>query len=413
MPTLPPSTIFGADATGAGSAAGIEDISLADDSTFPRPFELVEVDGTRLDDALIGDERNEHMRGFRGDDLLFGAGGDDRLEGGIGNDRLDGGPGSDSYDGGPGTDTLSFTVSQGSVFVDLASGQIMDGPDFEWVDDVENVWGSDFGNVLLGDDEDNFLLGGDGLDLLGGRLGDDVLDGGTGGAYATWADSEGRVIVDLEAGSAVEWDGGTDVLVNIVGAVGTAHNDRLMGNDQDNRLEGGAGDDRLEGMDGDDVLAGGAGADILDGGDGRDLVEYSGGGPVRVDLQQGTATDETGDTDILIDVEDVLGSLGDDVLTGDSGANRLEGSVGADTLRGNGGDDTFVFSDRLDFGDIIEDFETGDTIEIDARVIGPDGTIGFDDDTSRLLLTPDDEAAPLVIATVLGDTPTADDWIIV
>lgn len=416
MATLPPSGALGAGVAGTGDAGTAEDLAVVSEPSplFPPQFELVEVDGTPLNDVLIGDERNEHMRGFRGDDVLFGAGGDDRLDGGIGDDRLDGGPGSDSYDGGPGTDTLTFTIAQGPVFVDLDSGQIIDGPDFEWAENIETAWGSEFGDVLLGDDGDNVLVGGGGLDLLGGRLGDDVLDGGSDGAYASWAGSEGRVVVDLAAGSAVEWDGGTDTLINIVGAVGTSHNDHLAGDDQDNRLEGGAGDDRLEGRGGDDVLAGGDGADSLIGGSGRDLADYSGGGPVRVDLTQGTAIDENGDTDTLNGIEDVLGSLGADVLTGDESDNRLEGSVGADTLRGNAGDDTFVFNDRLDFGDTIEDFSSGsDNIEIAARAIGPEGTLRYDNETSRLLLSPDEDALPIVVATVLGDAVTPDDWIVV
>jgi len=41
-------------------------------------------------------------------------------------------------------------------------------------------------------------------------------------------------------------------------------------------------------------------------------------------------------------VENLLGSVHADALTGDNGANRLEGAAGADTLSGGGGNDTLV-----------------------------------------------------------------------
>jgi Ca2+-binding RTX toxin-like protein len=278
--SLPPSNVVGA---GGGSAPGG---AVAGDSaassggaaadTFPVPFEVVEVDGTPGNDVLIGTSANEDVEGFRGDDVLFGGAGDDRLDGGIGDDRVEGGPGFDSYDGGPGSDTLTFSVADGPANVDLQNSTVISTGVFEFVTETENVTGSVFGDTLLGDDNDNVLVGGSGLDLLGGRLGDDTLDGGKDGAYATWAGSEGAVIVDLVAGTAAEWDGGEDRLIGIVGAIGTDHDDTLAGNAQANRLEGGAGADTLSGRNGDDILVGGAGADVLQGGGGRDTADYSG-----------------------------------------------------------------------------------------------------------------------------------------
>ncbi|HSV29494.1 MAG TPA: hypothetical protein VLL76_08040 [Candidatus Omnitrophota bacterium] len=412
--SLPPSGAAGAGSVpGGGGSAGSADVATS--SSFPPfPPELVQVEGTARDDVLIGDADNEEMTAFRGDDVLFGGAGDDRLDGGIGDDRLEGGPGWDSYDGGPGRDTLSFHTGQTSAFVDLSTGSVMLADTFEFVLEVENLTGSDFGDTLLGDDEDNVLAGGGGLDLLGGGLGDDRLDGGADGAYATWAGQDGAVLVDLAAGRATEWDGGVDALVDILGAVGTDHDDTLLGNGQGNRLEGGLGDDRLDGRAGDDVLVGGDGIDILIGGAGTDLVDYSGGDAVRVNLLAGEAFDESGGaTDTLTGIEDVLGSLGRDTLVGDDRANRLEGSVGRDILRGNGGDDTFVFADRLDFGDTIEDFGAGDTIEVARAAVGPDGRVVFDAGGDRLLLDPGGDAALVVIATVLGGNPSAADVVLV
>lgn len=421
--SLPPSGASGAGASAssssstAASSGGVAGESVGGSTAgsiepFPPFQEPVEVRGTAGNDVLIGTNADEHIIGFRGADILFGGAGNDQLDGGIGNDRLEGGPGFDSYDGGPGNDTLAFGVADGPASVDLATSQAISGTVFEFVQNVENVTGSVFGDTLLGDDNDNRLVGGGGLDLLGGRLGDDVLDGGRDGAYATWAGEEGAVRVDLAAGTATEWDGGHDTLISIVGAVGTDFNDTLRGDAGANRLEGGAGNDLLAGRGGDDVLVGGDGADTLQGGAGTDTADYSGAGPVRASLTSGEALDASRAVDHLSGIENLVGSLSPDLLMGDGGANRLTGGVGADTLRGGGGGDTFVFTDRLDFGDTIRDFQSGvDHIEIDRATVAG-GSVSFDAATDHLLLdSPGGD--PVVIATIQGDAVAAADVVLV
>lgn len=409
--TLPPSANVGADAArpggsgGPGMAAtggdtGMDTGGTADSFPFP-PFEVVEVKGTPGADVLLGDADNEHIQGFRGDDLLYGGVGDDTLDGGIGDDRLEGGPGFDSYDGGPGNDTLTFRIADGPALVDLAQSTVQHAGTFEFVQEVENVTGSVFGDTLLGDDHDNVLQGGGGLDLLAGGLGDDVLAGGADGAYASWADSQGGVQVDLARGKAREWDGGQDRLSDILGAVGSDHDDTLLGDDGANRLEGGGGDDVLRGRAGDDSLAGGDGGDILDGGAGRDLADYSGAEAVQVFLGAGMAVDGGGAIDTLSGFEDVLGSLGDDTLTGDGGDNRLTGSVGRDVLTGGGGADTFVYNDRLEFGDVIRDFGAGDRIEMDESLLET-GSLSMQGDR---LTWQEEGGDPVLVAIIQGGSP--------
>ncbi|HLO77688.1 MAG TPA: M10 family metallopeptidase C-terminal domain-containing protein, partial [Magnetospirillum sp.] len=311
------------------------------------------------------------------------------------------------------TDTLAFGVEDGPASVDLATSSVVAGGVFEFVQNVENVTGSVFGDTLMGDDNDNRLVGGGGLDLLGGGLGDDVLDGGRDGAYATWAGQDGAVTVDLAEGTATEWDGGHDTLIAIVGAVGTDFNDTLRGDAGANRLEGGKGDDLLIGRGGDDVLVGGDGADTLQGGSGNDTADYSGAGPVRISLASGEALDSGGAIDTIRGIENVIGSLSADTLMGDDGANRLTGGVGADVLRGGGGADTFVFTDRLDFGDTIRDFQSGlDHIEVDAATVGG-GTLRFDADSRHLLLDGGGDSEPVVVATIQGDPVAAADFVLV
>lgn len=415
--SLPPSDTVGASSSPSASASGGVSSGSTGTATggeiFPPFQEPVEVRGTPGNDVLIGSAQDEHFLGFRGDDILFGGAGNDQLDGGIGNDRLEGGPGYDSYNGGPGTDTLTFGVADGPASVDLSTSSSVSGGVYEYVQNVENVTGSIYGDTLLGNDDNNRLEGGGGLDLLGGGLGDDVLDGGRDGAYATWAGQDGAVTVDLAAGTATEWDGGHDTLVSISGAVGTDFDDTLSGDANANRLEGGAGADILSGLAGDDVLVGGAGADTLRGGDGIDTADYSGAGPVRVSLLSGEAIDEGGARDQLSGIENVVGSLSPDLLTGDGGDNRLTGGVGADTLSGGGGADTFVYTDRLDFGDLIRDFASGtDKIEINQSVVAG-GTVTFDAATSHLLLSAGDDSEPVVIATIQGDAVAASDVLLV
>lgn len=419
---LPPSGTIGAGssasssgsagATGTAAEGGVAGGSAGTTEPFPPTQEPVEVRGTPGNDVLIGTSADEHMLGFRGNDILFGGEGNDQLDGGIGNDTLEGGPGFDSYNGGPGNDTVTFGVEDGPASVDLATNQVVSNGIFEFIQNVENATGSVFGDTLMGDDNDNRLVGGGGLDLLNGRLGNDVLDGGRDGAYASWAGEEGAVTADLAAGSATEWDGGHDTLISIIGAVGTDFNDTLRGDDNANRLEGGKGDDVLVGRGGDDVLVGGAGVDTLNGGAGTDTADYSGGGPVRVSLLTGEAVDSSGAIDHLSGIENVVGSLSPDFLVGDAGANRLTGGVGADTLQGGGGPDNFVFTDRLDFGDLIRDFQSGtDHIEIDRATVG-NGQVVFDAATHHLLLeTPGSD--PAVIATVNGDAVSTADLVFV
>jgi|GEM_PF-4639433 len=134
---------------------------------------------------------------------------------------------------------------------------------------------------------------------------------------------------------------------------GTYQSDTLYGDMGDETLYGGSGHDTLYGGAGNDLLNGGIdsyydrdalhGGDTLDGGDGIDMVDYSTRGfyGVTVDLGLGTAKINYGiGDDVLIGIENVVGSIFKDSLTGANVANMLDGGGGHDTLRGLGGGDT-------------------------------------------------------------------------
>lgn len=263
--------------------------------------------------------------GSDGPDTLIGGSGDDRLEGFGGDDVLDGGAGNDR---------------------------------------------------LFGDAGDDRLIGG---------AGDDLLDGGAGNDTADYSGATAAVTVDLRLTYSQNTGGaGTDTLVGIENLIGSAFNDKLMGNDLANRLQGGAGDD---------ILLGGGGDDILDGGTGFDTASFETAlAGVTIDLSKSGLQNTRGaGIDTLVSIEGVKGSAYADTLTGDDKANTLDGGAGDDTLSGGGGDDILIGgagNDTIDGGsgdDTARYFAAksnysvvvnadGSTTVTDLRSGSPDGT---------------------------------------
>ena len=76
------------------------------------------------------------------------------------------------------------------------------------------------------------------------------------------------------------------------------------------------------------------------GGSGTDTVDYSQSeASVEVNLAQGAASGEDVGSDVLRNVENVIGGADDDIITGSSGDNVLRAGDGDDTLYGGGGTD--------------------------------------------------------------------------
>ena len=327
-----------------------------------------ELSGGPGNDKLYGDMGVDSLMGGAGHDMLFGGMDQDILNGGLGHDMLAGGADADQLDGGPGSDTAIYAMSPEAVMVDLryqdpanranpaikapAGGEAM-GDDLM---NIENLRGSAHADTLIGDDPPetdnaatpdydetkagNKLYGNMGDDMLKGMGGNDTLHGGKG-------------------------------------------DDTLYGGKGDDDLMGEIGDDALKGEEGVDTLAGGAGADKLFGGkfdvetqtpstddekDGMldldpssatfgeiikgDTADYSkSDAGVTIDLSKtvaGAVMGEGGhaEGDSLVGIENLIGSMHDDELSGTDpatdgtgGANVLMGMDGDDTLRGRGGND--------------------------------------------------------------------------
>ncbi len=156
---------------------------------------------------------------------------------------------------------------------------------------------------------------------------------------------------------------------------------------------GSSGNDALQGHAGDEDLTGGLGSDLLDGGEGVDTARYDGSGSaVSIDLSSGSASGGDAAGDVLISIENLVGSdhddtlrgsSGDNVLTGGSGDDLLEGRSGADTLEGGSGVDTADYSGStsgvtVDLGDgavEVGGHAEGDTLGGIENITGSD----FDD----------------------------------
>ena len=123
---------------------------------------------------------------------------------------------------------------------------------------------------------------------------------------------------------------------------GTAGNDTLTGTDVADNITGLAGDDTLKGAGGNDTIDGGTDTN-------GDWVSYE-GAPigVTVNLTTGTATDGLGGTDVLLNIERVVGTAFNDSLTGNLRRNYFRPGAGDDTVNGV---DTSYNSDAVQYWD--------------------------------------------------------------
>ncbi|MBP2292543.1 calcium-binding protein [Azospirillum rugosum] len=160
------------------------------------------------DDYFYADFRSVdvEINAGAGNDWLMGGSGNDTLRGGAGNDFFEGGEGADVIAGGAGIDTAYFSRSQAGVTVNLAtgigSGGVADG---DRLSGIEDVYGSYYGDSLIGNAAANKLTGWEGNDTLSGGKGDDTLIGGSGN----------DVLIGGAGGDAfrfLRYDAGTDVI---------------------------------------------------------------------------------------------------------------------------------------------------------------------------------------------------------
>ena len=295
----------------------------------------------------------ENVQGSRFNDVLTGNDGTNSLFGGAGDDHLSGGLGDDVLDGGDGIDTARYASAIAAVTVDLSTG-LASGEGNDTLTFIENVQGSSFNDVLTGNDGTNSLFGGAGDDHLSGGSGDDVFYGGAGADFFNGGNGVDTVdylyldidILDTVGVRAIIRDAtralypntgaaAGDTYSDIENLLGTNARDTLIGDDNiNNILQGRAGDDRLEGWGGNDLLDGGDGRDTVLGGNGADGLTGGAGNDV---IDGGGGTDTTF----------FSGDLANYSLT------RLGASIVVTDSLGVDGEDTLTNVEQLSFNGIV------------------------------------------------------------
>ena len=396
------------------------------------------VEGSSLNDLLIGDGGNNRLSGMEGEDTLRGGAGDDVLDGGSqtidlqfdyadyrdaagavqvdiaagrasgaagndvliniegalggsGNDTLvghaarnlfSGGQGDDTIDGGDGFDIVHyrFGTATAGVQVDLQFGQATGGEGNDRLISIEGVIGTDFGDVLVGSSVDNFFRG---------LQGDDRIDGAGGIDRAGYDRSNGSVQVSLLTGTSSGADG-NDTLRNIENLRGGDFADTLEGDNAGNDIEGRGGDDVLRGLGGRDLLKGEAGNDRLEGGDSQDTLRGGAGDDVLdggahqtlFEHDYADYTDATGG--VTVDLVAGVGTgagvgrdtlIGIEAVLGSQHGDTLLGSADHNLFNPGAGDDRMVGGDGYD---IVGYWDASGPVQIDMRTGRVTGASGND-----------------------------------
>jgi Ca2+-binding RTX toxin-like protein len=369
----------GNDTVDGGNGNDYIDLGGGDDSLNAGSLGNDTFIGGSGNDYIFGGFGNEIYDGGSGNDTLRGDASNDTLSGGLNDDSLEGGSGNDVYlidaDTDIGLDTLVEFIGGGDDLIDFhnttTTGITFDLSDSDGqtiatgiqvvfsAGELENVAGGSLDDHLTGNSGDNILYGNGGNDNLWGDFGQDILYGGDGNDNL-----QGYLGDDTVYGG-----NGNDYLQAYEG------NDSLYGGDGDDTIANtngaGGGNDSLDGGSGDDVLAAEAGNDTLNGGDGDDSYTVRGNvilssnstfaivdslgidtltfvdtGNIVLDLLQSspqlliTNLSLVNFNGALSGIENIIGSVGSDSLSGNNLDNSIFGGENNDSLSGGNGDDS-------------------------------------------------------------------------
>ncbi len=350
------------------------------------------------DDTVPGGAGNDSLDGTAGNDTILGEAGNDTLAGLAGNDLLN---------GGTGNDWASYRTAAGAITATLANAaaQNTGGAGSDTFVSIEGLQGSAFADSLTGSTSlwSEYFSGGAGNDTIDGGTITDTIDYLNLNQVEYWQTALAGASVNLQTGTALDGQGGTDTLININFVVGSNFNDTIRGSDgtlfeqfiglggndsfnggnllaSSARLsyqlspgavsvdialgtaqDGHGGTDTftninfIRGSNFNDTLRGSnttavvetfealSGNDSIDGRGGNDWVRYQ-NSPLAatVNLLTGVAQDGLGGTDTLVGIENVRGSAFNDVIIGSAVGNAFEGRAGNDSMDGGGGDDTLT-----------------------------------------------------------------------
>ena len=256
--------------------------------------------------------------------------------GGAGNDTITGNAADNTVTGGGGTDTFVLDkIARADAVITVIAGGVQ----------VTTSLGTD---TLLGVE---FIQFSDELLDLSAPLpstptpGNDALGG-----------TSGNDSVDLLAGNDSYFAGAGDDSI-----FGNTGNDTIHGGDNNDTLDGGTGLDELLGEAGDDTYLlntsnPGDFVRFLDS-SGVDVADFTGfGAAVSIDLRNPAMAVQTNDTTSvenaapfraiaeLVGIENIIGTIHDDLIIGEGSSSGMDGGLGSDTLIGGFGDDVYMIS---------------------------------------------------------------------
>ncbi|CCA94046.1 S8 family serine peptidase [Novosphingobium sp. PP1Y] len=344
------------------------------------------------------------------------------------------------HDTDGGNDTLNAAAATGNSVIDLsaATHSVIAGVSLTLdANAIENAFGGDGNDVLIGNKQANVLDAGRGDDVIYFSFGNDHIDGGQGNdtlvldcsitALTGHATQDGELAISVRSGEVsrvcnVETfsladgqytlaqilgrldsgsvsadvptadgtdehatDSGTDSGTDTGNSPATgsessldeatrSYDKHMAGTELGEKIVGSKVADMIEGLAGDDVLLGRGGDDALQGGEGDDKLMGGAGNDL---LQGGSGMDKLYGE---IGIDKLMGGDGDDLLRGGDGDDWIEGGSGSDRLYGDAGSDTFVFNMAdLDGLDVIYDFNAaeGDRIMVTGLAASSDATFEF------------------------------------
>ena len=335
------------------------------------------LEGSAFGDTLEGNAATVLINGNDGDDIIYtgtvaffvtanGGDGDDMiygtssastftfnsatLNGGNGNDQLflsgdmsfghigNGGDGDDiisivpggnwtatyGFNGDAGIDTMDMSNLATGLEINLATGganfngQLGDpGSDLSeaTISGIENVIGTQGDDTIIGDGGSNVLTGGGGADVINGGAGDDVINGGGGNDTTNGGAGDDRFVYGLDFSLDSNVDGGADS-DTIDFSAWNVDGFELSITDGYS-------------FDGSVVLMAWVNMENIDGSQGVDLLTGDGG----VNILNGNDGDD-----------DLFGGAGNDILNGGAGNDDLTGGEGADVLNGGAGRDRLFYN---------------------------------------------------------------------
>ena len=350
---------------------------------------------------ITGSMHNDRLTGDHRDNILTGGDGDDTLRGGA----------STTDDNADGTHAVA----------ELEGDKLIGGPGADMLDGGEDPRENDM-NIIPGIDLNNNGVFTDTGDVPLRNASVDV---------ASYEKAMAGVTVNLATGRGTEGDAMGDRLVNIEKVIGSSNDDTFIAGPGPDEIDGGMNnaDDEAKGPnapDGDTVsyeLS--PEAVTIDLSAAANQKEIHGTDTTVAGLQgaQGDP-DSYALGDILVGIENVIGSDEDDMITGDGSANSLMGGGGDDTLNGGtagndtidggAGDDTISGGDETDpgdgtpFGDMLKGGAGDDTIDGGTGNNTINGGAGDDNLTggtgiNTFVFSPDDGAGVDIITDFGAD----------